>query len=84
MHSVGPACDVVSGLISRWHAGSIRDTDREPYEEHLLCCPPCLAQNDKARAALAALQDVPTTPAAEDLTARLVQQVEHQAARPGR
>lgn len=55
MAEIEDRCDVVSGLIGRWHAGTLRDADRTDFEQHLLCCPPCLAQHDKATLALAAL-----------------------------
>ncbi len=53
-------CDVVSALIGRWHAGTMRDADRSGFEQHLLCCPPCLQQNDKAALGLAALRGAAT------------------------
>lgn len=31
------------------------DDDRTGFEQHLLCCPPCLQQHDKATRAMAAL-----------------------------
>ena len=53
-------CDVVSALIGRWHAGTMNEADRSGFEQHLLCCPPCLRQNDKAALGLAALHEAAT------------------------
>ena len=60
MSLVNDRCDVVSALIGRWHAGTMDDVDRSGFEQHLLCCPPCLQQNDKAALGLAALHSVAT------------------------
>jgi Putative zinc-finger len=68
-------CDAVSGLIGRWHAGTLPDVDRSGFEQHLLCCPPCLRQHDKAALALAALpaasSPVPPTRFLDELRALL-------------
>jgi hypothetical protein len=53
----------------------MRDADRDAFEQHLLFCPPCMAQNDKAGLALAALTSAPTTPPPGDLVDRLAARV---------
>lgn len=50
-------CQVIFGLLGRWHDGDMTARDRDAYEQHLLFCPPCLRQNDKMRVALAALNN---------------------------
>jgi hypothetical protein len=67
VNAVEARCDVVAGLVSRWHFGTMRAVDREAYEQHLLFCPPCLVQNDKARLSFAALADVPTVVPPQEL-----------------
>ena len=61
MSAVDARCSTVSGQVMRWHAGTLGVAERDVYEQHLLFCPPCLAQNDKARLALAALTDPAAT-----------------------
>jgi hypothetical protein len=51
-------CKVVSTLAGSWHADTLRAPDRDTYEQHLLFCPPCLVQNDKAGLAFGALRVV--------------------------
>lgn len=53
----------------------MRETDRDAYEQHLLFCPPCLAQNDKARIAFSALISAPTQPPPEPLVAHLGERI---------
>ena len=55
MQASNVSCDVIFGLLGRWHDGDMAEHDRDAYEQHLLFCPPCLQQNDKLRLALAAL-----------------------------
>lgn len=55
MRASDVSCEVVFGLIGRWHDGDMNERDRDAYEQHLLFCPPCLQQNDKLRRALGAL-----------------------------
>lgn len=81
MKAVDVRCDVLSGLIGQWHAGTLRDADRDAYEQHLLFCPPCLVQNDKARLSFAALSAAATEPPPEDLVHRLTDQVGSRAGR---
>jgi hypothetical protein len=57
----------------------MREADRNSYEQHLLFCPPCLAQNDKARPSLAALAGAAATPPPEDLLGRLTAMVDARA-----
>lgn len=76
MRAVDSRCDVVSSLISSWHDGSMRDADRSGYEQHLLFCPPCLAQNDKARLALGALHSPPSASPPPELLDRLVRRLQ--------
>jgi Putative zinc-finger len=75
VNAVTARCDVVSGLIGRWLAGTMRDADRTAYEQHLLFCPPCLAQSDKARAALLALAGAPSDAPPGGLVDRLTARV---------
>jgi hypothetical protein len=75
MNAARDRCDVVSGLVASWQAGTMRDVDRNAYEQHLLYCPPCLIQNDKARLALTALRSAPVTPPSDDLVARLTERI---------
>lgn len=63
MNDIDSRCNVVSGLIGRWHLGRLREVDLEAFEQHLLYCPPCLVQHDKARAALGVLRSVPDSTA---------------------
>jgi hypothetical protein len=65
----------VSNLVIRWQTGELPEADRDAYEQHLLFCPPCLAQNDKARLALAALAAAAAGSPPAELLARLVGQV---------
>lgn len=58
MRASDVSCQVVFGLLGRWHDGDMAERDRDAYEQHLLFCPPCLRQNDKMRLALAALESV--------------------------
>lgn len=76
MNAVDARCDVISGLLGRWHAGTLRAADRDAFEQHLLFCPPCLAQHDKARLAVAALVRAPGTAAPVALVERLVARVD--------
>lgn len=75
MKAVEVRCDVLSGLVGRWHAGTLRDADREAYEQHLLFCPPCLVQNDKARLGFAALSAVAAELPPEDLVQHLINRI---------
>jgi len=59
------------GLIGRWQKGLLSDVHRDSFEQHLLVCPPCLAQNDKARLAFAALTAARAKSPPEDLVRRL-------------
>lgn len=81
MRAVDVRCDVLSGLVGRWHMGSLRDVDLDAYEQHLLFCPPCLVQNDKARLGFAALSAAATEPPPEDLVHRLTNWVSSRAGR---
>lgn len=58
-------------LMIRWLAGDLDERDGEVYEQHLLFCPPCLIQKDKARIALAALPTAATVSAPERLVDEL-------------
>ncbi len=84
MRTVDVRCDVLSGLIGQWHAGTLRDADRDAYEQHLLFCPPCLVQNDKARLSFTALSAAATQPPPEGLVHRLTDRVRSQASQAGR
>jgi hypothetical protein len=64
-------CDAISGLVGRWQKGLLSDIHRHAYEQHLLFCPPCLVQNDKARLAFAALPAAATEPPPVDLVRRM-------------
>jgi hypothetical protein len=75
MSTVRDRCDVVSALIAKWHTGAMRPKDRDSYEQHLLFCPPCLIQNDKARLALAALSTAASQPPPADLVRQLTDQL---------
>lgn len=76
MPAADARCDWLSDLIEPWHAGTMREKDRNGYEQHLLCCPPCLAQNDKATLAFAALPSAGTAAQPpEDLMTRLLTQL---------
>lgn len=68
-------CDVVFGLIGRWLDGEMTERDADAYEQHLLFCPPCLAQNDKARLGLAALGDALAAAPDDELRRRLARLV---------
>jgi hypothetical protein len=76
MRASDVSCDVVFGLIGRWMDGEMTERDRDAYEQHLLFCPPCLAQNDKARLALAALREATTAAPGDDIRRRLAQLVQ--------
>jgi len=65
MNASDTRCDVVSTLIMSWHVGSLREQDRNAFEQHLLFCPPCLAQSDKVGLALTALAELPVDPPPE-------------------
>jgi len=58
VHAADVNCSVIMGLLGRWHDGEMDEQDRDAYEQHLLFCPPCLLQNDKARRVLGALARV--------------------------
>jgi hypothetical protein len=75
MRAVDARCDVLAGLVGSWHTGTMREVDRDAYEQHLLFCPPCLVQNDKARLAFAALPAAPNEPPPDDLVRRLADQL---------
>ena len=75
MSAADARCSTVSGMITRWHAGSLGAAERDVYEQHLLFCPPCLAQSDKARLALDALA-APTGHAPDDVVGGLAAQWE--------
>jgi hypothetical protein len=75
MSAVNTRCEVISGLIGSWHTGTMRDVDRDAFEQHLLFCPPCLVQHDKARLAFAALAAAPRERPPAELVARLADQV---------
>jgi hypothetical protein len=68
-------CDVISALVVRWQRAGLEDVERDAYEQHLLFCPPCLVQNDKARLAFAALPAAATERPPDDLVGRLAEQV---------
>lgn len=51
------SCDVIAKLTIRWICGRMPETDRVAYEEHLVCCPPCMLQMGKARIALTMLPE---------------------------
>ena len=69
------SCDTASRLVGSWRAGALTTAERDAYEQHLLVCPPCLRQNDKARLAFAALSTALDTSPPEDLLVRLTEQV---------
>ncbi|MFA1549449.1 zf-HC2 domain-containing protein [Actinomadura chokoriensis] len=71
MRAVDVSCEVISGLLFRWQGGALPEADRDAYEQHLLFCPPCMAQNDKAHVALSALGAVPAARPDEALRRRL-------------
>ncbi|MEU8340222.1 zf-HC2 domain-containing protein [Spirillospora sp. NPDC048832] len=77
MRAADVSCEVVSGLLFRWQAGALPEAERDAYEQHLLFCPPCMAQNDKAHAALSALGSVAAAMPDEALRRRLAGIVEH-------
>lgn len=68
-------CDGLSHLVGSWHTGTMREADRNGYEQHLLFCPPCMVQNQKAGLAFAALRSAgpggPAVHLVDRLTARL-------------
>ena len=72
MRAADMTCDLVAGLMSRWWDGDMDDRDRDAYEQHLLFCPPCMVQNDKARVALTALARAAREPVPADLHRDLV------------
>jgi hypothetical protein len=71
VRAVDARCDALSTLVVRWHTGMMLERDHDAYEQHLLFCPPCLVQNDKARLSLAALPAGANEVPPEDLVARL-------------
>jgi hypothetical protein len=75
MNATDHRCDVISALVHRWHRGLLEDVDRDTYEQHLLLCPPCLLQNDKARLAFTALSAAATERPSFGLSSRLFDQV---------
>ena len=76
MKAVHLTCQVLAGLRWQWLAQALPEEDTEAYEEHLLFCPPCLVENDKARASLTALRHATEPVPAEPLVRRLVAAVE--------
>lgn len=62
-------CDVVVGLVGRWLDDDIDAEEREPFELHILVCPPCLEHTDKARRLKDALASLPGPPPPEALRA---------------
>jgi hypothetical protein len=64
-------CQVLTGLRWQWFDHTLPEEDTEAYEEHLLFCPPCLVENDKARVALVALRDAAVPVPVESLVRRL-------------
>lgn len=65
-------CEMLTSLRWRWLDGGLSEDDTEAYEQHLLFCPPCLVETDKARASLTALRGVAVTAPAEELVRHLV------------
>jgi hypothetical protein len=72
MRASDVSCDLIAGLIGRWWDGGMDDRDRDAYEQHLLFCPPCMVQNDKARTALTALGRATLEPVPADLHRELL------------
>ena len=66
-------CKMIVPLIVKWHTGAMRDVDRDGYEQHLLVCPPCLVQSDKAALALGALRAARKPQPEPDFMSQLLQ-----------
>ena len=75
MMAVELSCDTASRLVGSWRAGALATAERDAYEQHLLVCPPCLRQNDKASLASAALSKAADETPPDDLLVRLTEQV---------
>ena len=71
MRASDVSCDVIFGLVGRWHDGDMAARDRDAYEQHLLFCPPCLRQNDKLRLALTALGQIARSEPDQEIQSRL-------------
>ncbi|HEV2371966.1 MAG TPA: zf-HC2 domain-containing protein [Streptosporangiaceae bacterium] len=69
--AMGLSCQDVFGLVGRWHDGDMPGPERDSYEQHLLFCPPCLAQVGNVRTALIALREAATVMAGDGLHGRL-------------
>ncbi|GAB3465820.1 anti-sigma factor family protein [Actinophytocola sediminis] len=63
MNPATVSCEIIVGLIGRWHDGALPPADGDAYEQHLLCCPPCLTLAENYRRALGALPTVANTSA---------------------
>jgi hypothetical protein len=66
------SCRLVARLLPQWQQATLLAGENERYEQHLLLCPPCLGQHDKARAALRALRSAAATGPTDALVAELV------------
>lgn len=75
MIATSQTCNVIVGLVGRWHKGRLSELHRNAYEQHLLFCPPCLVQHDKARLAFDALRTVATESPSADLVRRLTERL---------
>ena len=73
MKVVDVSCQVVGSLLTSWYDNALTDVETDGYEQHMLLCPPCLAQAGKLRAALSALTELAAAPAVPsvDLATRL-------------
>lgn len=76
MKAASISCNVIMELMGRWRDGDMDQFDRDAYEQHLLFCPPCLDQNNKARIALASLREAAVAAPPEELLRDITELVE--------